>query len=272
MSNIEEPTQAHRCMIRRSQCTVVLISLLQGALSVWWLFSELWIPGSILLFFALCGLIGAARMRAPLVLLHFIGSTILFMLSMYSFITFCMAYEFHWSTFLIGLGIILVQLGGLGHDRRLFFFARMYGPLRCGTSRCSSRRQQAQQQQQPEQTPLNAAPQEVVIESLNEIPTEQPHPHHHNNLVVPDKRVAVASPQFPAIQQAPAPQFSAPMPPTNASESQQPMMFPAMMPNGQVQYFMWVPMHPQQQSVYPPVAPQQLQYPQLYPTITSNQQ
>jgi len=167
-----------------------------------------------------------------------------------------MAYEFHWSTFLIGLGIIMVQLGGLGHDRRLFFFARMYGPLRCGAGRCKRQQQAAQA---PEQAPLNQ-PQEVVIESLNEIPAEQQHPHHHQQLVVPDKN----------IQQAPAPQFA--MPPTNASESQQPMMFPAMMPNGQVQYFMWVPMHPQQQSVYPPQVPQQLQYPQLYPTITSNQQ
>lgn len=143
------------------------------------------------------------------------------MLTMYSFITFCMAYEFHWSTFLIGLGIVLIQLGGLGHDRRLFFFARMYGPVR----RC--KRQQAQPQ--PEQSPL-VQPQEVVIESLNEIPAHQQ--QAHNNLVVPEKRAPM-----PPVSQAPAPQFATPMgmmPPTNASESQQPMMFPAMMPNGQV--------------------------------------
>jgi len=243
----EQPSPMHRCMIRRSQCTVILISLLQAALSIWWLVEAVWIPGSILLFFALCGLIGAAKMRSCLVLMHFIGSTMLFMFCMYSFILYCV-YDFHWATFLIGLGIVLIQLGGLGHSRRLFFFSRRYGPVKCGRWRCN-RQQNA------------AVAQEVVIESNNNVAAPVELHAHHQHLIVPEK------PHAPVIQ-APAPQY-APVPPTSASESQQqPMMFPALMPNGQVQYFMWVPYQVQPPAQAPMQMPGNLQYPQLYPTIT----
>jgi len=164
---------------------------------------------------------------------------------MYYFILMLMYGVTAWSSILIGVGIILIQLGGLCHDRRLFFFARRFG-ARCGRGRCS-------RQQTPQQTPQQAP--QVVVESLNHVEPNNAI-HESSNLVVPEK---------PRIQHQPQHQQIAPpmMPASTVTEQQQQMMFPMMLPSGQVQMFMFVPYQTQP----PQIQPQhQIQYPLLYPT------
>jgi len=216
MENTQTPTIGETFCIRRSKVVVIFISLAQLALAFCSLYYlQAWIFGSILTFFSLCGVVGAAKLRPGFIVAHFFGSFLLLLGSIYCLVSYSLRFfdtisSHQWMPFAIGLLIVFIQIAGLCHSRRLFGWARKYGP-RCGRWRCNRQ----QQQQQPQQL-------EVVAEQ--HIPLQQP-PQQPQS---PQQQIYM--PPYNPQQQMYGGYYLVPVMPQQQQQQQQQLQYPLLYP------------------------------------------
>jgi hypothetical protein len=242
-------------LIRRSQVAVVSLCLFQlcfGFLYLW--FDNAWLIGSCLFVLCLWGVVGATRLRAAFVMLHFLGSFAFFVFYLYSVVIFIINYGCtYWMMLTVHCIFLMFQLSGLIHARSLFCYSRRFGP------RCQRRCNRAVQ---------TTAPEEVVINSNN-------NNDNNNNFVAPVAAPVKPQPQPQPPMMPPPPQAQfvngyvlVPMMPQNytgaaIAEPVQQLNYPLLYPTNYYDQ----QQQQQQQQQYQPMQPQMMQMPMMYSNL-----
>jgi len=222
-------------MMKRSAGVVIFLSFVQLCLAFFTLLAGgIWIMCISTLFISI-GIVGAVKRNLKLVIVHFVYSLILYILSVVGLVLFVFYSSYiNWWIYIGGFFLILFQALGIRHSRILIGLLRKASPCasRCGRSKKCSRpcndniqvtiaennavelEQQPQQPQQPEQqVPAPSAPQMPVFYPGQQMipvpfmpqyyplqPASYPMPQQQFNMVP----MGMIPPQF--FQQAPAQQ------------------------------------------------------------------
>jgi len=225
------PSPPEMYLMARSSRGVVMLSLLQMAVAVFTMLTAgSFIFSSITIVCAIIGISGAARRRTCLLIVHFVFSLVLYLLTLVFLIMLVLyCINCRWWVYLIGFLFIIIQAIGLRHSRTLIAFSKKFGPLRCSRGVCCRNNQQVSSTETQTQPAIEQQVTPIVTPvQIQEQPKQQ-------QMAQPMYPVFPFNPQqpgaplrYPLLHQ-PIPMFSMPqgamqaMPQVNGGPNQVPM-------------------------------------------------
>jgi len=245
----ETPSQVDQLMITRAARRVVFLCFVQLVMATLSLLRGGLIVVGISAIFIALGIVGAAKRRVRLVILHFVYSIVLYILSIIGLVLmFIYCHDCKWWMYTIGFLFIVIQAIGLRSSRMLICLLKGSGAggcaYRCASSRWCRSTQTANNtsQQQTQTTQSQSSPVATPVVPVSTQTAETNTPTAPQQFSFPQQMIAMP------VQQG-FPQYF-PLQPIRYPMMQQPISVVPMMPqpqfNGQI-----TPQNQQQMQMYP---------------------